>query len=85
MLAGFGATLARSTARRRARRSTVAPTSYSTRFGLGVDYYLTENIALNLGSEFVVNTAKISNTSTATTPRAASTTISAQGGLIFKF
>lgn len=84
VLAGFGATLARLTETSGSPLN-VAPTSYSTRFGLGVDYYLTENIALNLGSEFVVNTAKVSNTINGDSTSRGLDYFSAQGGFVFKF
>ena len=84
VLAGFGATLARYSESSGSPLN-VAPTSYSTRFGLGVDYYLTENIALNLGSEFVVNTAKISNDINGDETSRGLDYFSAQGGLVFKF
>ena len=60
-------------------------TSYSTRFGLGVDYYLSENVALNLGSEFVVNTAKMQSNVTGDNSSRGFDYYSAQGGLTFKF
>jgi opacity protein-like surface antigen len=84
VLAGFGATLAKYTETTGSPLN-VAPTSYSTRFGLGVDYYLTENIALNLGSEFVVNTAKLTNDITGASTSRGLDYFSAQGGLVFKF
>jgi opacity protein-like surface antigen len=84
VLAGFGATLAKYSETSGSPLN-VAPTSYSTRFGLGVDYYLTENIALNLGSEFVVNTAKISNDINGDETSRGLDYYSAQAGLVFKF
>src|SRR5262249_21183990 len=60
-LVGFGATLASYDKPSVGSPINIQHTSYSTRFGLGLDYYLTEAVALNFGSEFVVNTAKITN------------------------
>lgn len=84
VLVGFGATLARYSETSGSPLN-VQPTSYSTRFGLGVDYYLTQNIALNLGSEFVVNTAKLSNDINGDESSRGLDYFSAQGGLVFKF
>ena len=84
VLVGFGATLARYTEAPGSPLN-VQPSSYSTRFGLGVDYYLTQNIALNLGSEFVVNTAKLSNDINGDESSRGLDYYSAQGGLTFKF
>jgi opacity protein-like surface antigen len=84
VLAGFGATLAKYTETTGSPLN-VQPTSYSTRFGLGLDYYLSENIALNLGSEFVVNTAKMSNDINGDSTSRGLDYYSAQGGLVFKF
>lgn len=85
VLVGFGVTLA--TVDRPSSSSVLdfTHTSYSTRFGLGVDYYFTENIALNLGSEFVVNTAKISNNINGDGGSRGFDYFAAQGGLVFKF
>ncbi|HXZ85748.1 MAG TPA: porin family protein [Myxococcota bacterium] len=33
--------------------------TFSARFGAGLDYYLTKNISLNLGAEYVKGTAKV--------------------------
>ena len=84
VLVGFGPTFASVDT---APGSTLAHdhTSYSTRFGLGIDYYLSENVALNLGSEFVVNTAKISANNTSDGGSRGFDYYSAQGGLTFKF
>jgi hypothetical protein len=81
---GFGATLARYSETTGSPLN-VAPTSYSTRFGLGLDYYLSENVALNFGSEFVVNTAKLSNDINGDETSRGLDYYSAQVGLLFKF
>ena len=85
VLVGFGATLASLDQPGGVRLVDYSHTSYSTRFGLGIDYYLTENVALNFGSEFVVNTAKISNTIDGDGSSRGFDYYSAQGGLTFKF
>ena len=46
---------------------------------------MTENVALNLGSEFVVNTAKLSNDINGDGTSRGLDYFSAQGGLVFKF
>jgi opacity protein-like surface antigen len=84
VLAGFGVTFA-SLDRAAGTPIDFSHTSYSTRFGLGLDYYFTPNVALNLGSEFVVNTAKISNTIDGDGGSRGFDYFAAQGGLLFKF
>ena len=84
VLVGFGATLA-SLDRNTGSPINISHTSYSTRFGLGLDYYLTESVAINIGSEFVVNTAKISNTINGDESSRGLDYFAAQGGLVFKF
>ena len=81
VLAGFGVTLAQvdqavGLAARLHPHELLAPAS-----GSGSDYYFTENVALNLGSEFVVNTAKISNNINGDGSSRGFDYFSAQGGL----
>lgn len=85
VLVGFGATFANSDKPNTGSPIKIQHTSYSTRFGLGLDYYLSENVALNFGSEFVVNTAKMTNLIDGTDTSRGLDYFSAQGGLVFKF
>ncbi|HTO52355.1 MAG TPA: outer membrane beta-barrel protein [Myxococcota bacterium] len=39
----------------------VASPSFSARFGAGLDYYLSQNFFLNIGTDVVFNTAKVSS------------------------